>query len=803
VDNSGHVRNGALALALACEVVLAVIDSLVGDEVVFTSAYVLAPVALAIAGRWRQVAIAGIAATALAIASGWWNDYAGTADHLMRIAIVAAGSALATLAARALGRASADRARMQVLAAVGRLNGTEAEQDALEGLKDALVPAVATATWVDIPPRDQAGEIDAPERILETASIGEPLNDATRHTLEDGEPRRFEHQGAVVPLKSADTTIGALGLQGDYDDRDLEFFEILAGRVALVLANVRLVSDLRSTRARLDGILGALAEAVTVHDERGQTVYANDAAAVLLGKPTKEDVLAARPGELAKRFSIAKEDGSPVQLDEFPGRRLVKGEPGPELLTRSVDRVTGRAYWLLTKATALHDRDRTYAVNIMEDVTQAKEAELRQRFLAQAGQLLASSLDYEQTLQRVARLAVPWLADWCAVDMLGEHGDIQQVALAHVDPTKVAMANEFRRRYPPSPDDPTGVAGVLRGGPAELYPEVPEELIEQSVEDPEQLEIIKAIGIRAGMVLPMRVGEETVGAITLVSADSGRTFDEDDFAFAQDIALRAGTAVQNARLYREQARVAHTLQNSLLPERLPEHPDWATAASYQAGERGTEVGGDFYDIAPAAGGGQLVFLGDVTGKGIAAAALTALVRHSVRTAARFDPRPAAVLKLVNDVLLELPRLSPVTLVCALIEGSRLTVAAGGHPRPLLKRHGEVSEIGRHGALLGAIDGFEVEEFELDLETGDTLLLYTDGVTDTPGEHDRFGHVRLMEILRAAGPEPAAVLERVETALREFQTGSAIDDRAILVLRYAGDRSPALKIRSGKPILRST
>ncbi len=793
MDRSGHVRNGALALALACEVAFALIDSLVVDEVVFTSAYVLAPVALAITGRWRQVAIAGAAAVALAIASGWWNHYAGSTDHLMRVTIVAAGSGLATLAARALGRASADRARMQVLAAVGRLNGTEAEQDALEGLEQALVPGVAQATWVD-----------APERILATASVvSEPLNEATKLTLSDGKPRRIEHQGAVVPLKSAETTIGALGLQGDYDDRDLEFFEILAGRVALVLANVRLVTDLRSTRARLDGILGALAEAVTVHDESGQTVYANDAAATLLGRATKEDVLAARPGELAQRFSITKEDGSPVQLDEFPGRRLVKGEPGPELLTRSVDKVSGRAYWLLTKATALHDRDRTYAVNIMEDVTQAKEAELRQRFLAQAGQLLASSLDYEQTLQRVARLAVPWLADWCAVDMSGEHGEIEQVALAHVDPTKVAMATEFRRRYPPNPDDPTGVAAVLRGGPAELYPEVPPELIEQSVEDPEQLETIRAIGIRAGMVLPMRVGEETLGAITLVSAESGRTFDEDDFAFAQDIALRAGTAVQNARLYHEQARVAHTLQDSLLPDRLPEHPDWAAAASYQAGERGTEVGGDFYDITPAAGGGQLVFLGDVTGKGIAAAALTALVRHSVRTAARFDPRPHAVLKLVNDILLELPRLSPVTLVCALIRGATLTVAAGGHPRPLLKRQGEVQEIGHHGALLGAIDGWEAEELELELESGDTLLLYTDGVTDTPGEHDRFGHVRLMEILRAAGPEPATVLEHVERALREFQTGSAIDDRAILVLRYAGDRSPALKIRSGKPILRST
>ncbi len=794
MDRSGHVRDGApaLALALACEAALGAVDALVGDQVAFTSAYVLVPVALAITGRWRHVMIAGVVAVALAIVSGWWNSYAGSTDHLMRIAIVVTGSALATLAAAALGRARADRARMQVLAAVGRLNGTERLEDALEGLERALVPAVAGAAWVD-----------APHRVFATGPVTAPLDEATRQTLEDGRSRRIPQLGAVVPLKAGDATIGALGLSGRYEDADLDFFAILAGRVALVLNNVLLVNDLRSTRARLDGILGALAEAVTVHDETGQTVYANQAAAELLGRASPDEVLAARPGELADRFAITTEDGSPVNVDDFPGRRLVKGEEAPELLTRSVDRVTGRAYWLLTKATALHDRGRAYAVNIIEDVTKAKEAELRQRFLAQAGQLLASSLDYEQTLQRIARLAVPWLADWCAVDMPSEHGEIEQVALAHVDPGKVAMAEEFRRRYPPDPDDPTGVAAVLKGGPPELYPEVPEALLERSVQDPEQLAALKAIGIRAGMLVPMRVGEETLGAITFVSADSGRTFGEDDFAFAQDIALRAATAVQNARLYREQARVAHTLQASLLPARLPEHPDWAAAASYQAGERGTDVGGDFYDIVPAAGGGQLVFLGDVTGKGIEAAALTSLVRHSVRTAARFDPRPVAVLALVNDILLELPRLSPVTLVCALIEGSRLTVAAGGHPRPLLKRGGKVSEIGHHGALLGALEDFAFEQDVVELEPGDTLLLYTDGVTDTPGEHDRFGHERLTALLGEAGPEPDRILAHIEKALREFQSGSAVDDRAILVLRYAGDRTPALKIGATKPILRSS
>ena len=142
------------------------------------------------------------------------------------------------------------------------------------------------------------------------------------------------------------------------------------------------------------------------------------------------------------------------------------------------------------------------------------------------------------------------------------------------------------------------------------------------------------------MAVPMRLGGETLGVITLVSAESGRRFDEDDLAFVEDLALRAATAVQNARLYAAQERVAHTLQASLLPETLPELPGWETSAAYQAGERGADVGGDFYDILPVEGG-HLIVLGDVTGKGVEAAALTSLVRYSARMAARFDPSPGA------------------------------------------------------------------------------------------------------------------------------------------------------------------
>jgi PAS domain S-box-containing protein len=577
------------------------------------------------------------------------------------------------------------------------------------------------------------------------------------------------------------------------------FFSVFAV-LAVVAARARerastLAVELRGTQARLDGILGSLGEAVTVHDERGKTVYVNDAAVELLGCANPQEVLDAEPGELAARFAITREDGSPVRVEDLPGRRLVAGDTAPSLLTRSVRRETGEAMWLLTKATLYTDPSgERLAINIIEDVTEAKEAELRQRFLAEAGQLLATSLDYEQTLERVARMIVPGLADWCGIEMVDEQGEAHQVAVAHVDAEKVQMAQELRRRYPPDPDAPTGVPAVLRGGPAELYSDIPDELIVQVARDEEHLRLIRALGMRSGMVVPMRIGDETLGAITLVSAESGRRFDEDDLAFVEDLALRAATAVQNARLYAVQQRVALTLQASLLPERLPELPGWEIEALYQAGERDAEVGGDFYDVLPVEGG-FLIVLGDVTGKGVEAAALTALVRHSGRMAARFDPRPARVLSLVNEALRQQPRLSLVTAVCALVESNgdsaRVTVASAGHPLPLRRRPGEPPEaLGDHGVLLGVDREDDWTETVVDVAPGDTLLFFTDGVTETPGEGTRFGDGRLREAVARAGEEPGALLAEIERSLRDFQAGVTLDDRAMLAMRFVGVRVPA-------------
>jgi PAS domain S-box-containing protein len=553
--------------------------------------------------------------------------------------------------------------------------------------------------------------------------------------------------------------------------------------------------EAEATGRRLDATLGALAEAVTVHDERGKTIYANDAAARLLGAASIEEVLAAEPGDLAARFIISAEDASPVATGDFPGRKAVLGQAAEPMLTRSVLRATGESRWLLTKASVVNDEHgRPLAVNVIEDVTEAKEAELRQRFLASATQVLASSLDYDETLERVAWLAVPIFADWCAVDLL-DGASLERVALAHADPGKLDMGSILAEEYPPDMSSETGLAAVLRSGKSEIYADITDEMIVAGAVDERHLRLIRELGMRSAMAVPMKAGGATIGALTFVNADSERSFDADDLAFAEDIASRAATAVENARLYTRLTQTAETLQASLLPERLAQPPGWRVAASYIAGERGTEVGGDFYDVFPV-DGGWMVVLGDVTGKGVKAAALTALARHTAKTSARFDPRPAEVMSRVNDVLREQPEMSIVTVVCARLRmvgaGAEVSVVSAGHPLPLrVAPGGEVTSIGRFDIVLGAVDDGSWEESVSTLAPGETLLFYTDGVTELPGDRDRFGERRLVEAA-AAGPNRAPELvARLERTLKEFQARELSDDRAMLAIEWVGAPQPAV------------
>lgn len=190
-------------------------------------------------------------------------------------------------------------------------------------------------------------------------------------------------------------------------------------------------------------------------------------------------------------------------------------------------------------------------------------------FLVDANSLLASSLDYRTTLSQVAQLAVPKLADWCVVDILEEDQSIRRLATAHVDPAKMKLAYEVERRFPSDPKATRGIAQVLRSGAPEIYPEISDRILEETAVDPEHLKILRELGLISVMIIPLMARERVFGAITFVTAESGRHYTEDDLLFAQDLARRAALAIDNARLYSisqqelaERERMERALQQS-------------------------------------------------------------------------------------------------------------------------------------------------------------------------------------------------------------------------------------------------
>ena len=185
------------------------------------------------------------------------------------------------------------------------------------------------------------------------------------------------------------------------------------------------------------------------------------------------------------------------------------------------------------------------------DVTERRRAEEAQRFLAEASDMLASSLDYRETLSSVARLVVPTLADWCVVDVLDEDGSLERLAVEHPDPGKVALVHKLQERYPPDPDEPSGVYQVLRSGEPEMMAQIPEELLEAAAVDSEHREILRELGLRSYMVVPLVARARTLGTISMIAAESGRRYGQADLALAQELARRAALAVDNARLYEE------------------------------------------------------------------------------------------------------------------------------------------------------------------------------------------------------------------------------------------------------------
>src|SRR5207244_4260554 len=217
------------------------------------------------------------------------------------------------------------------------------------------------------------------------------------------------------------------------------------------------------------------------------------------------------------------------------------------------------------------------------------------------------------------------------------------LAVAHVDPEKVAWAWELQRRYPPDPNAPTGAPNVVRTGVSELHEVITDDMLVAAARDEEHLRLARELHLSSAIVVPLVVRGRTFGAITLIRAETDRRYGPADLVVAEDLGRRAGTAIDNAQLHSQTRDVAVQLQRAVLPEDLGSVLGWQVAAHYEPGGE-AEVGGDFYDAVPLPDGRLAVFIGDVMGHGVPAAAAMAHLRASVRAFISIDPAPAAVLE---------------------------------------------------------------------------------------------------------------------------------------------------------------
>jgi PAS domain S-box-containing protein len=411
----------------------------------------------------------------------------------------------------------------------------------------------------------------------------------------------------------------------------------------------------------------------------------------------------------------------------------------------------------------------------------AEAAERRSAFLAEASPQLDASLDLRSTLDSLTRLSVPFLADVCIVDEL-HLSDVRRLAAAATDPAVERLVRDLPSRYPVDPGDP--IARVVESGRSEI-------LTGSNVFGPAAAGTGRLLAdfAQAALLVPLKARGRTLGIVVFASLDPARRYGTEDLLLAEDLARRAALALDNARLYEDLGDVARALQAALLPQRLPELSGVELAARFRPAGDGSLIGGDFYDVLPYDGGVDLV-IGDVTGKGARAAALTSLVRHTVRTAARYEAAPSGVLDVVNRTLIaersERGRYCTVAFCRFELEGSaRATICCAGHPMPMVMRgSGAVEHVGQPGSVLGWVEDPKLLDVDFELAPHESLVLFTDGVTEARTTGDAYGLGGLERLLRdAVGEGAAGIAARVDRAAA--LAGERRDDVAVLVARRGG------------------
>jgi PAS domain S-box-containing protein len=631
-----------------------------------------------------------------------------------------------------------------------------------------------------VPPSEHIGRTVA-EVVPEVETVEADL----RRVLATGEP--------LTELEVAGATAAAPGVDREWvvsywpvrrrGDRRV----MGVGAVVFEVTERRAIERaVREQTARYESLLVALSdvgEAMLVLDVEGGLEYANPAFEAICGYST--EALQALPSV----FDLVVEEQRAAARRQAQRRLEGESNPGYQITIRHRD---GHRVPMEIAGVPLEVGDRRRMVVVGRDVTARARAEAererllhRAAFLAEASAAFDAVLDEDATLNALARLSVRELADTCVILLGGSVGAIRRVATVARDPADEQHLRELVEQYPFADRRPHPLLEVLATGRSRLV-EHPDGT-DIPAQDERHRALVAEFATKCTLLVPLSARGRTLGVMAL---GFNSLVGEDHLSLFEDVARRGALAIDNARLYEERSHVARTLQRSLLPPVLPQVPGMQLAARYLAAGEG-EVGGDFYDCFPTGGGDWALVIGDVCGKGAQAAAVTALARYTVRASATLhSDRPQVVLQDLNDAIRR--EGGAASRFCTVLyislrptpDGVSACVATGGHPLPLLMRaDGRVETAGRPGTLLGILPDPEIRSTEIDLEPGDTLVLYTDGVTEASPLDDRFGPENLARFVAGcSGREAPVIARRIEEQVLEIGGGAVRDDVAVVVLR---------------------
>jgi len=439
------------------------------------------------------------------------------------------------------------------------------------------------------------------------------------------------------------------------------------------------------------------------------------------------------------------------------------------------------------------------AVAVVAAISTRKVRRVNRRFrmLDEISRAADEGSTLDETLESIVEIIVPEMGDICAIDVI-EGDRVRRAALRADGPDAAAIAERLMARGPRMQEQIATDASRERQEPRRFELRRREDLREFAA-DEKDLDFLQSLGVRSGVTAELRARGRPTGLLTISVGSSGRRFRAPDVNFVTLLAGRVALALDNAGLFtdlaraeRERAEISETLQRGLLPPPLPHIPGWSVAAMYRPAGAENEIGGDFYDVFRIAGG-WMVVIGDVTGRGAKAAAVTAHARYTLRTAAAITGDPVVALRTLNRELLARRGTALCSVAAMAVSedpSEPVQLAVAGHPPPLLIDGDQVVEACRPAPVLGAFPESEWDLSATAVGRDQQLVVVTDGVTEAEGEESRFGEDRLRAAV-AGLSSPALAAQAIEGALNEFTAGVLDDDAAIVAIAPASaDVEPA-------------